>query len=104
MSIRISSLKKRAAPAAAQQRPPSDGQTTQAPDTSLLVLGSAPGLAMGHLYQTMAHSVGIMFENAVANQQRQNAIAQAAATQGVQQILSINTIADAIAIAKMLKG
>ena len=68
------------------------------------VVGEAPAMAMGSLYQTMAHSTGLMFENSVSNQNLQNMTAQAIATQGVMQIYSIDTISDAITVAKMLKG
>jgi hypothetical protein len=42
-----------------------------------------------------------MYENAVNNQNQQNILAQAATTQGVMQIYSVDTIADATAVAKM---
>ncbi|WP_240811654.1 RebB family R body protein [Brevundimonas sp. M20] len=47
------------------------------------VVGEAPAMALGSLYQSAAHSLGIMFENAVTAQQNQNIMAQAATTQGV---------------------
>lgn len=50
---------------------------------NVTVLGEAPAMAMSSLYQTMAHSLGLMFENAVAAQQQQNILAQAATAQGV---------------------
>ena len=49
-------------------------------------------MAMGSIYQSMAHSTGILFQNAVSAQQQQNILAQAAANQGVMQIYSMNTI------------
>ncbi|HJS14593.1 MAG TPA: RebB family R body protein [Rheinheimera sp.] len=69
--------------------------------SNVKVVAEAPAMAMGTLYQSMAHSTGIMFENAVSNQQQQNTLAQAAANQGVMQIYSVDTIADATAVAKM---
>ncbi|REC42336.1 MULTISPECIES: RebB family R body protein [Chryseobacterium] len=66
------------------------------------VLGDAPAVAMGNLYQAMAHSTGILFQNAVSAQNQQNILAQAATTQGVMQIYSIDTVADAISITKIL--
>jgi len=59
------------------------------------VLGEAPAMAMGAIYQTMAHSTGILFENAVAAQQQQNVLAMAAANQGVMQIYTLDTTAAA---------
>ncbi|WP_434633105.1 RebB family R body protein [Chromobacterium sp. CV08] len=53
--------------------------------SNVKVLGEAPAMAIGSIYQTMAHSTGILFENAVSAQQQQNALAQAASNQGVTQ-------------------
>lgn len=68
------------------------------------VLGDAPAIAMGTIYQTMAHSTGILFENAVNAQQQQNSLAQAAANQGVMQIYSVDTMAGAGATEKIAQG
>lgn len=70
--------------------------------SNVKVVGEAPAMAMGSIYQTMAHSTGLMFENSVNAQNQQNILAQTATTQGVMQIYSMDTISDAIAIAKML--
>ncbi|KPH15170.1 MULTISPECIES: RebB family R body protein [unclassified Chryseobacterium] len=70
--------------------------------SNVKVVGEAPAMALGNVYQSAAHSTGIMFENAVNAQNQQNILGQAATTQGVMQIYSIDTIADAISIAKML--
>ena len=59
--------------------------------SNIKVIGEAPAFAMGSIYQSMAHSTGILFQNSVAAQQQQNALAQAAANQGVMQIYSIDT-------------
>lgn len=61
--------------------------------SNVKVLAEAPAIAMGSIYQTIAHSTGILFENAVAAQQQQNTLSQAAANQGVMQIYSIDTAA-----------
>lgn len=53
----------------------------------------APAFAMGSVYESAAHSTGILFENAVAAQQQQNSLGQAAANQGVMQIYSLDTTA-----------
>lgn len=66
------------------------------------VVAEAPAMAMGAIYQTMAHSTGLMFENSVVAQNQQNILSQAATTQGVMQIYSVDTISDAIAVAKMM--
>ncbi|MBK1897321.1 RebB family R body protein [Chryseobacterium paridis] len=70
--------------------------------TNVKVVAEAPAVALGNVYQTAAHSTGIMFENAVNTQNQQNILGQAANTQGVMRIYSIDTIADALSIAKML--
>ena len=68
------------------------------------VVAEAPAMAMGNVYQTMAHSTGLMFENAVNAQNQQNILAQAATTQGVMQVYSMDTISDAISVARMLQA
>ncbi|PHV09716.1 RebB family R body protein [Chitinimonas sp. BJB300] len=72
--------------------------------SNVKVLGEAPAMAMGSIYQTMAHSTGILFENAVSAQQQQNTLAQAASNQGVMQIYSMNTMAGAAATEKVAQG
>ncbi|MDE1148808.1 MAG: RebB family R body protein [Azospirillaceae bacterium] len=68
------------------------------------VVAESPAMAMSSLYQVASHSTGLMFENAVTTQNNQNILGQAATTQGVMQIYSLDTIADAIAIAQMLSA
>ncbi|MCS3528673.1 RebB family R body protein [Chryseobacterium sp. JUb7] len=70
--------------------------------SNVKVVGESPAMALSNVYQTAAHSTGIMFENAVNTQNQQNLVTQAATTQGVTQIYSKDTIADAISIAKIL--
>lgn len=72
--------------------------------SNVSVVASAPAMAMANVYQAAAHSTGIMFENAVFAQNQQNILAQTATTQGVMQIYSMDTIADAMAISKMLSS
>ncbi|AXE34820.1 RebB family R body protein [Chromobacterium phragmitis] len=68
------------------------------------VLAEAPAMALGSIYQSMAHSTGILFQNAVSAQQQQNTLAMAAANQGVMQIYSLNTMAGAAATEKVAQG
>ncbi|MGH1386916.1 RebB family R body protein [Kordia sp.] len=72
--------------------------------SNVKVVGEAPAIALGNVYQSAAHSTGLMFENAVNAQSQQNILAQTATTQGVMQIYSMDTIADAIGVAKMLNA
>ena len=69
--------------------------------TNVKVLAESPAMAMGSIYQTMAHSTGILFENAVSAQQQQNTLTPAATNQGVVQIYSMGTMADAAATEKV---
>jgi hypothetical protein len=56
------------------------------------VLGEAPAMAMGSLYQTTAQALGNAAHNATASQQNANVLAQAATTEAVNSLLSMNTI------------
>ncbi len=71
--------------------------------SNVKVVAESPAMALANVYQTAAHSTGIMFENAMTNQNQHNIVTQAATTQGISQIYSKDTIADAISIAKILK-
>jgi len=72
-----------------------DQITDAVTQSNIKVIGEAPAFAMGSIYQSMAHSTGILFQNSVAAQQQQNALAQAATNQGVMQIYSIDTTSTA---------
>lgn len=58
-------------------------------------VSEASAVALSTLYQSLAHSTGILFENAVAAQQQQNTLAQAATNQGVMQIYRLDSTAGA---------
>ncbi|MDR6160367.1 hypothetical protein QF023_003883 [Chryseobacterium sp. SLBN-27] len=81
-----------------------DQITDSVTQSNVKVIGEAPAIALGNVYQTAAHSTGLMFENAVNAQNQQKMLAQAAANQGIMQIYSLDTISDAIAIAKIING
>ncbi|BFO64151.1 MULTISPECIES: RebB family R body protein [Chryseobacterium] len=70
--------------------------------SNVKVVAESPAMALSNVYQSAAHSTGIMFENAINTQNQQNIVTQAATTQGVTQIYSLDTIADAVSIAKIL--
>ena len=63
--------------------------------SNVKVLAEAPAMAMGTIYQALVHSTGMMFENSVNTQQAQNVLQQAATTQGVIQLFSVDTLSDA---------
>jgi len=83
-------------------QPIHDQITDAVTESNVKTLDEAPAVAMGTIYQNMAHTTGIMFENAVNNQNQQDELGQAATNQGVMQIYGMDTTADAISIAKML--
>jgi hypothetical protein len=68
--------------------------------SNVKVIAEAPAMALGNLYQTMAHSTGILFENAVSAQQQQNTLSQAGANMGVMQIYALDTAVGAGAAEK----
>jgi hypothetical protein len=57
--------------------------------TNVKVLGEAPAMALGSLYQTVANSVAMAAANAVYSQQQANVTYQAASTMGVAKLLSL---------------
>ncbi len=71
--------------------------------TNVKVVADAPAMALGNIYQTAAHSTALMFQNAVNAQNQQNILSQAATTQGITLIYSIDTAADGVAVAHILK-
>ncbi|SDG82135.1 Killing trait domain-containing protein [Pedobacter terrae] len=59
--------------------------------SNVKVVAEAPPVALGNVYQTAAHSTGIMFQNAVNAQQQQNILGQAVTNQDVTQVYNIDT-------------
>jgi hypothetical protein len=57
--------------------------------TNVKVLGEAPAMALGSLYQTVGNSVAMAAANAVYSQQQANVTYQAASTMGVAKLLSL---------------
>jgi hypothetical protein len=81
---------------------PVNGQITDAvTQANVKVLGDAPAMAMGAIFQSLAHSTGILYENATSSQQQLAIAAQAATNQGVIQIYSVDTMSGAVAAAKL---
>ncbi len=72
-----------------------DQVTDAVTQSNVKVVGEAPAMALANTYQVMSHSTGILMQNAVAQQQQQNILAQAASNMGVMQIYSIDTSSDA---------
>ena len=68
-----------------------DSQITDAvTQANVKVVGDAPAMAIGDIYQSIAHSTGILFENATSSQQQLAIAGQAASNQGVIQIYSVD--------------
>lgn len=58
--------------------------------TNVQVLGEAPAMAMGSLYQTVGNSVAMAAANAVYAQQQADVTYQATSTMGVTKLLSLS--------------
>jgi hypothetical protein len=65
------------------------------------VLGTAPAIAMGNLFQATAQALSNAAHNATTNQQQSNVTAQAATTMGVTMMYSIDTASDAVGTSKI---
>ena len=84
---------------------PVNGQITDAvTQTNVKVVGDAPAMAMGAIYQSLAHSTGILYENATSSQQQLAIAGQASTNQGVIQIYSVDTMAGAVSTAKLAQS
>ncbi len=76
--------------------------TDSVTQANVKVLGDAPAVAMGNLYQATSQALGNAAHNAVTAQQQTNVTAQAATTQGVAMLYSIDTAATGMATMKIL--
>ena len=84
---------------------PVNGQFTDAvTQANVKVLGDAPAMAMGAIYQSLSHSTGILFENATSSQQQLGICAQASTNQGVIQIYSVTPMAAGVATSKIAQS
>ena len=84
---------------------PVNGMITDAvTQSSLAVLGVAPAQAMGNVYQTAAHSLSVLYENATQSQQHGAISGQAATNQGVMQLYSVPPMASAMSTAKIAQS
>ena len=65
-----------------------NGQITDSvTQSNVEVLASSPAVAMSMLYQTMASSLSLAVQNAVANQQNMNNISSAVTTKCVETLI-----------------
>ena len=68
------------------------------------VLGDAPAVAMGNLFQATAQALSNAAHNATTAQQQSNITAQAATTMGVTTLYSIDTASTGIATKDILSS
>ena len=79
----------------ADQTPVNAQITDTISQTNVTVLGEAPSVALGNLYQASAQTFGMMMQNAAAAQQQLNITAQAVTAQGVALLYATSTAAAA---------
>jgi len=65
--------------------------TDSVSQANLSVLGQAPAMGLGNLYMATSQALANAAHNATSYQQNMNIIAQAATTQGVALIYSVDT-------------
>ncbi len=81
---------------------PLNGQITDSiTQANTKVLGEAPAQALGSLYQSSAHTLGMTMQNAVSGQQNGCMSGLASATQGVSMLYAIDTAEEGVAAAKI---
>lgn len=81
---------------------PVNGMITDAvTQASVEVLGNSPSTAISAVYQSLAHSTGILYENAVSAQQQASALNAAITSQAVLQLFTVGSMSGAVAAAKL---
>ena len=80
-----------------------DQITDSVTQSNVEVLGDAPAVAMGNLYQATAQALGNAAHNATTSQQQTNVTAQAATTQGVALLYSLDTASTGMATMKIFQ-
>ena len=70
--------------------------------TNVKILGDAPGMAMGALFQATAQALANAAHNATTAQQNANTILQATTTQGVALLYGVDTAAESAGISEIL--
>ena len=81
-----------------------DQITDSVTQANVKVLGDAPAIAMGNLYQATAQALSNAAHNATTAQQQMNVTAQAATTMGVAVLLSLDTASAGKATQAILSG
>jgi hypothetical protein len=75
-----------------------DQITDSVTQANVKVLGDAPAIALGNLYQATSQSLANAAHNATNAQMQNYVTAQAAATMGVNTLLAIDTASDGLAV------
>jgi len=73
-------------------------------DANVKVVGEAPAIALGNLFQSLSHATSRLFENSVVAQQQQNTLAIAAMSQGITQIYALDTAAAAATFGELMQS
>jgi hypothetical protein len=79
-----------------------DQITDSVTQSNVKVLGDAPAVAMGNLYQATGQALGNSAHNVTTAQQQTNVMAQAVTTQGVALLYAVDTAATGVATEKIL--
>jgi len=78
--------------------------TDSVTQANVQVVGTAPSVAMGNLYQATAQALANAAHNATTAQQQTTITAQAATTQGVSLLYSIDTATTGVATSDILNS
>lgn len=81
-----------------------DQITDAVTQANVKVLGDAPAIAMGNLFVATSQALANAAHNATTAQQQTNITAQAATTQGVATLYSIDTASTGVATSHILTG
>ncbi|MGY3451902.1 RebB family R body protein [Bradyrhizobium sp. USDA 4353] len=78
--------------------------TDSVTQSNVQVIGTAPAIAMGNLYQATAQALANAAHNATLAQQQMYVTAQAATTAGVALLYSLDTASTGLATSTILKS
>ena len=81
-----------------------DQITDSVTQANVKVLGDAPAIAMGNLFQASAQALGNAAHNAVGAQQQTAVTAQAATTMGVATLYALDTASTGMATKALLSA
>ncbi|XOV80976.1 MAG: RebB family R body protein [Aestuariibacter sp.] len=78
--------------------------TDSVTQANVKVLGDAPAMSMGNLFQATSQALGNAAHNATTAQQQTNVTAQAATTMGVAVLYSLDTASTGMATKSILQS